>query len=132
SRRSLNIEPASNLPAIPTRRSSDLPTTDHRSLTTDHRPPTTDHRPRRPRPRPAGSGAASRSDRAALTAGEVRSAARAASRSGERSEEHTSELQSLCNLVCRLLLEKKRTDCRLEFTAGHDSGAPEHHRHYQG
>src|SRR5256885_10025252 len=30
-----------------------------------------------------------------------------------RSEEHTSELQSPCNLVCRLLLEKKKTTCRL-------------------
>src|ERR1035441_11036358 len=29
-----------------------------------------------------------------------------------RSEEHTSELQSLRHLVCRLLLEKKKTDCR--------------------
>src|SRR5690606_41535451 len=30
-----------------------------------------------------------------------------------RSEEHTSELQSRENLVCRLLLEKKKQDCRL-------------------
>src|SRR5256885_12929303 len=29
-----------------------------------------------------------------------------------RSEEHTSELQSPCNLVCRLLLEKKKSNCR--------------------
>src|SRR5205807_5304802 len=29
-----------------------------------------------------------------------------------RSEEHTSELQSPCNLVCRLLLEKKKKQCR--------------------
>src|SRR5256885_9873194 len=29
-----------------------------------------------------------------------------------RSEEHTSELQSPCNLVCRLLLEKKKINCR--------------------
>src|SRR2546430_3793130 len=29
-----------------------------------------------------------------------------------RSEEHTSELQSQSNLVCRLLLEKKKEDCR--------------------
>src|SRR2546425_6980374 len=29
-----------------------------------------------------------------------------------RSEEHTSELQSLAYLVCRLLLEKKKTNCR--------------------
>src|SRR2546430_16033773 len=29
-----------------------------------------------------------------------------------RSEEHTSELQSQSNLVCRLLLEKKKNDCR--------------------
>src|SRR5256885_9583294 len=29
-----------------------------------------------------------------------------------RSEEHTSELQSPCNLVCRLLLEKKKDNCR--------------------
>src|SRR5256885_6951093 len=31
-----------------------------------------------------------------------------------RSEEHTSELQSPCNLVCRLLLEKKKTNQRVE------------------
>src|SRR5256885_10948293 len=30
-----------------------------------------------------------------------------------RSEEHTSELQSPCNLVCRLLLEKKKTQLRV-------------------
>src|SRR2546430_12453937 len=30
-----------------------------------------------------------------------------------RSEEHTSELQSQSNLVCRLLLEKKKTSCRI-------------------
>src|SRR2546425_3719161 len=29
-----------------------------------------------------------------------------------RSEEHTSELQSLAYLVCRLLLEKKKPDCK--------------------
>src|SRR2546425_7907261 len=29
-----------------------------------------------------------------------------------RSEEHTSELQSLAYLVCRLLLEKKKNNCR--------------------
>src|SRR5688572_32439525 len=29
-----------------------------------------------------------------------------------RSEEHTSELQSQSNLVCRLLLEKKKEECR--------------------
>src|SRR2546427_2903621 len=29
-----------------------------------------------------------------------------------RSEEHTSELQSQSNLVCRLLLEKKKKQCR--------------------
>src|SRR5258705_3095342 len=32
----------------------------------------------------------------------------------ERSEEHTSELQSLRHLVCRLLLEKKKTEDRLD------------------
>src|SRR5690606_14898409 len=31
-----------------------------------------------------------------------------------RSEEHTSELQSRENLVCRLLLEKKKTETRME------------------
>src|SRR5256885_6002006 len=31
-----------------------------------------------------------------------------------RSEEHTSELQSPCNLVCRLLLEKKKQNCRAQ------------------
>src|SRR2546425_7264076 len=30
----------------------------------------------------------------------------------ERSEEHTSELQSLAYLVCRLLLEKKKQNCK--------------------
>src|SRR5260370_174116 len=30
----------------------------------------------------------------------------------ERSEEHTSELQSHLNLVCRLLLEKKKNQCK--------------------
>src|SRR2546425_8894103 len=29
-----------------------------------------------------------------------------------RSEEHTSELQSLAYLVCRLLLEKKKQNCK--------------------
>src|SRR2546430_7335578 len=32
--------------------------------------------------------------------------------SGARSEEHTSELQSQSNLVCRLLLEKKKKNCK--------------------
>src|SRR3989454_2391103 len=32
--------------------------------------------------------------------------------SANRSEEHTSELQSPCNLVCRLLLEKKKKECK--------------------
>src|SRR2546430_12060307 len=32
---------------------------------------------------------------------------------GWRSEEHTSELQSQSKLVCRLLLEKKKTYCKL-------------------
>src|SRR5690625_5645883 len=31
-----------------------------------------------------------------------------------RSEEHTSELQSRGHLVCRLLLEKKKNECRTE------------------
>src|SRR5690349_23343328 len=30
----------------------------------------------------------------------------------DRSEEHTSELQSRRDLVCRLLLEKKKKECR--------------------
>src|SRR2546429_3768318 len=30
-----------------------------------------------------------------------------------RSEEHTSELQSRLHLVCRLLLEKKKSSCRI-------------------
>src|SRR5205823_14607896 len=33
-----------------------------------------------------------------------------------RSEEHTSELQSLAYLVCRLLLEKKKNQCRPRYT----------------
>src|SRR5690349_23999589 len=32
---------------------------------------------------------------------------------GNRSEEHTSELQSRRDLVCRLLLEKKKIDCKI-------------------
>ena len=36
----------------------------------------------------------------------------------ERSEEHTSELQSPMYLVCRLLLEKKKTKNKGDFT-GH-------------
>src|SRR5690242_20847350 len=34
----------------------------------------------------------------------------------ERSEEHTSELQSHVNLVCRLLLEKKKKNCKIYTT----------------
>src|SRR3712207_7885768 len=33
-----------------------------------------------------------------------------------RSEEHTSELQSRQNLVCRLLLEKKKTQSKLQLS----------------
>src|SRR5688500_19196559 len=36
---------------------------------------------------------------------------------GIRSEEHTSELQSPCNLVCRLLLEKKKNNEYLRYSA---------------
>src|SRR2546422_1051418 len=32
-----------------------------------------------------------------------------------RSEEHTSELQSRLHLVCRLLLEKKKNTCSLDY-----------------
>src|SRR5688572_31328952 len=32
-----------------------------------------------------------------------------------RSEEHTSELQSQSNLVCRLLLEKKKSVCKVAY-----------------
>src|SRR5438093_3772159 len=39
--------------------------------------------------------------------------------SQRRSEEHTSELQSLTNLVCRLLLEKKKKNCRRRILASH-------------
>src|SRR5258706_5906719 len=35
----------------------------------------------------------------------------------KRSEEHTSELQSLTNLVCRLLLEKKKTQHKIQASA---------------
>src|SRR2546427_7603565 len=35
---------------------------------------------------------------------------------GRRSEEHTSELQSQSNIVCRLLLEKKKSLCRLTYS----------------
>src|SRR2546427_1868189 len=37
-----------------------------------------------------------------------------------RSEEHTSELQSQSNLVCRLLLEKKKKNCRLTTRSKHE------------
>src|SRR2546428_8585743 len=33
----------------------------------------------------------------------------------ERSEEHTSELQSRSDLVCRLLLEKKKTQYKIQL-----------------
>src|SRR5690349_23420939 len=36
-------------------------------------------------------------------------------RGARRSEEHTSELQSRRDLVCRLLLEKKKITCALDF-----------------
>src|SRR2546430_11543918 len=39
--------------------------------------------------------------------------------STSRSEEHTSELQSQSNLVCRLLLEKKKNNCRAPTLAVH-------------
>src|SRR2546429_5372106 len=35
-----------------------------------------------------------------------------------RSEEHTSELQSRLHLVCRLLLEKKKKECRQRHRVG--------------
>src|SRR5437588_7656484 len=35
-------------------------------------------------------------------------------KAGARSEEHTSELQSHSDLVCRLLLEKKKTESRMD------------------
>src|SRR2546425_4881075 len=38
-------------------------------------------------------------------------------RDARRSEEHTSELQSLAYLVCRLLLEKKKNNCKRRYTA---------------
>src|SRR2546422_7737387 len=38
------------------------------------------------------------------------------SRLNARSEEHTSELQSRLHLVCRLLLEKKKSNDRLDKT----------------
>src|SRR3989449_7456517 len=40
-------------------------------------------------------------------------AERPASAARRRSEEHTSELQSRLHLVCRLLLEKKKSNCRI-------------------
>src|ERR1035438_10615823 len=39
-----------------------------------------------------------------------------------RSEEHTSELQSLRHLVCRLLLEKKKHDCKVLKVTQHETG----------
>src|SRR5574342_767245 len=41
-------------------------------------------------------------------------ARQAASLPGDRSEEHTSELQSPPDLVCRLLLEKKKSQMRVD------------------
>src|SRR5947207_12334717 len=47
----------------------------------------------------------------------------ARSRCLARSEEHTSELQSHSDLVCRLLLEKKKDECRsVEATRFHSGG----------
>src|SRR5256885_4210257 len=43
-----------------------------------------------------------------------------------RSEEHTSELQSPCNLVCRLLLEKKKTQCKNWARPDLTGGPPAH------
>src|SRR3712207_7750917 len=40
---------------------------------------------------------------------------RSAKVSARRSEEHTSELQSRQYLVCRLLLEKKKNNCLLQY-----------------
>src|SRR5204862_2847348 len=39
-----------------------------------------------------------------------------------RSEEHTSELQSRRDLVCRLLLEKKKVDCRRRKSGNYSLG----------
>src|SRR5258705_2558369 len=43
-----------------------------------------------------------------------------------RSEEHTSELQSLRHLVCRLLLEKKKKQCKLAVVYHVDTYQPIH------
>src|SRR2546425_4666044 len=55
-----------------------------------------------------------RSGRDALCARRGQRGALGADLPPERSEEHTSELQSLAYLVCRLLLEKKKTQPRLD------------------
>src|SRR2546430_11685605 len=46
-----------------------------------------------------------------------------------RSEEHTSELQSQSNLVCRLLLEKKKKPCGVNYPlrCSHTASAPDLH-----
>src|SRR5947208_12242537 len=84
----------SYLPSFPTRRSSDLFSTER---------PSTETFDRAEQVRPLGpwrsAGAISRRRLPRDLAGDLRARS--------RSEEHTSELQSPDHLVCRLLLEKK-------------------------
>src|SRR5207247_10671366 len=77
-----------DLPAFPTRRSSDLMRA----------------RSRRPPRRPSPSGRVSGS----TPTGRSSPTKTSTSWRPRRSEEHTSELQSRVDLVCRLLLEKKK------------------------
>src|SRR2546430_5964074 len=58
---------------------------------------------------PSSCEAAGGSDRAPAP---WRSSEHASAFGPHRSEEHTSELQSQSNLVCRLLLEKKKKQCK--------------------
>src|SRR5216684_7947557 len=53
-----------------------------------------------------------RSQRTTAASGRSWKSARKRIRRALRSEEHTSELQSRLHLVCRLLLEKKKQNCR--------------------
>src|SRR5699024_12581675 len=93
---SSHYRPHRHLLSLPTRRSSDLPSTSPTPPT----PPTP--RPRRRSRRPSRRETSSRSPSRPCPSAETPAARRLS-----RSEEHTSELQSRFDLVCRLLLQKK-------------------------
>src|SRR5687768_17821751 len=65
---------------------------------------------------PRGSRPSARSSRGWTSPISFTRATATAPRRAARSEEHTSELQSRLHLVCRLLLEKKKEDCKKSKT----------------